>query len=206
MRKSFTLIELLVVVAIIAVLVAVLLPAMAGAREQARTIVCQSNLRQLGTLTVMYAEDNKGALPNVLPEDQNKWYRRLFVNSLSKVEYAYVDFNNRKGIIYCPSERNLNGAYHGITYGMNLPCMFRRIDKELVGPRDKVILYLDCNPNCACLNVWHGNLAFRYWVVETYPSYRHKEGLNILFQDIHVQWLKETLIYSPLSQANYCWD
>lgn len=55
--KSFTLIELLVVVAIIAVLVAILLPALSAARQQARTVACMSNLKQVGTALIGYQED-----------------------------------------------------------------------------------------------------------------------------------------------------
>jgi prepilin-type N-terminal cleavage/methylation domain-containing protein len=60
---GFTLIELLVVIGVIAVLMAVLLPALGRARKQARAVACQGNLRQWGVALNLYAQDNEGRLP-----------------------------------------------------------------------------------------------------------------------------------------------
>lgn len=62
-RKAFTLIEVLVVVAIIALLVAVLLPSLARARDQARLSVCLSNIRGLATGCMIYATESQGRFP-----------------------------------------------------------------------------------------------------------------------------------------------
>ena len=62
--KSFTLIELLVVIAIIAILAAMLLPALSKARERARTTNCTSNLKHVGTIFAMYTDANEGYLPH----------------------------------------------------------------------------------------------------------------------------------------------
>ena len=78
---GFTLVELLVVVSIIALLVSILLPALSKAREQAKRVVCATNLRQIGLLMQYYAEDNNGRFP----KGYSTWY--IYASSNYKFDY-----------------------------------------------------------------------------------------------------------------------
>ncbi len=75
-QNAFTLIELLVVIAIIAILAAMLLPALAKAKESGKRISCLNNLRQFGMATRMYVDDSQGMLPPHITS--SRWPNQLF--------------------------------------------------------------------------------------------------------------------------------
>ena len=86
--RGFTLIELLVVIAIIALLMAILMPALQRVRKQAKTILCQANLKQWGIVWSMYTDENNGKFPDYMGAD---WMFRL-------IEY----YSNTEKLLYCP--------------------------------------------------------------------------------------------------------
>src|SRR6266496_2264228 len=84
---AFTLVELLVVIGIIALLIAILLPALNKARQQGHWVVCLSNMKQIGTGLLMYSNANKGYLPRPA-SGANGAYPDDFINWLQKPTYT----------------------------------------------------------------------------------------------------------------------
>ena len=134
-QTGFTLVELLVVIGIIALLIALLLPALGRARESANQVVCLSNLRQLGMSFVMYANQNQGRFPGASPQtsgtaQMRPWDWIYWQSGRDPKDSAIVpyigDFQER--VFRCPSDdvsnrgRDLgpkSGGFYRYSYVMN---------------------------------------------------------------------------------------
>ncbi|MEI8244494.1 MAG: prepilin-type N-terminal cleavage/methylation domain-containing protein [Lentisphaerota bacterium] len=115
----FTLIELLIVIAIIAILASMLLPALARAREKARSIQCTSNLKQLVTCHNFYADEYGGWIrPGLLLAGSAMAWQSEIIYEIYKVPVATSFDDPRQSLIKCPSESTpLRRTSGGFWYG-----------------------------------------------------------------------------------------
>jgi prepilin-type N-terminal cleavage/methylation domain-containing protein/prepilin-type processing-associated H-X9-DG protein len=206
--KSFTLIELLVVVAIIAVLVALLLPALAQARERGKQLVCSTRLRQLGTALTHYANDYSGVLPPFFMCQPDPAHPLINWQIATAQGMGISDVDKIPEPFHCPCDPRTynptdpNRWTYWVSYGGNTHLGWEALagHKQVLDsiPDPTKIMMLTETTFAGgwnCINRWTSKDAQEVGipVISQGPwldLYRHLNGVNVLFCDIHVGWQK----------------
>ena len=183
---SFTLIELLVVIAIIAILAAMLLPALSQAREKARQAVCMNNLKQIGVGFMLYLQDNGEYFPYSWSPGYGNWLDNLNAT----LGTGYVADETDPGIFHCPSHPEYLFSPSGTSYGYNNYCGLSFPSKVDWAPFKFSRLSQVTSPSSTLIVAdVEEKEGSQYGILSSVGvSTRHNGGSNVLFVDGHVEW------------------
>lgn len=186
--KTFTLIELLVVIAIIAILAAMLLPALNSARKKARLTACLSNQKQIGTGLEMYLPEYDDTYPVILDLSDgsfntNTWNNKIFPYVVGKEWDDNAGTSNvKKGVFKCPENTfPQKFTFDWISYAGNY--QLGKVKRARIPFHSRKIIAADGNGPYFGWTGW----AYNPFTITTDAGFnmRHGNGAVLLFVDGH---------------------